>query len=459
MSDAQSSVKALADLYAELGSGDGVSFSVLSNLQSAFSNVDGIDQYIKKIQDAKTNTAEVSDIIGTLLYESLVSALGSTEDLANADETLVAAMLKEAGVAKSTSVAHQAIARAKRDSAVATASTVDEAITAANALATEALSAGNTKEAVYNLIVQQILFNNTGLSVADKIAALQTLASAYGVVIGQASTLNGFLASYAGTSTTNIDKTIKGLLATGKAKTVEEAQQIITRRASQAQITAATSALNSNPFGDVDFTSTGGGSDETKAAKIKAAFDELNSTLEHSIYLKEQYYNQADAQSNYDGMRQSLQDQVDYYKQIQTAANNAANQIREYYRSQGLSAEAIEQQAEIQALQKTWWNAANSINDALDKIATAIRDKLSKEIDDVQSAWSSLQKAAEEYSQTGTISIDSLQSIISAGVEYVALLKDENGQLVLNEDAVSAVLEAKTQQLAVESALSYATFY
>lgn len=455
LSDAQSSVKALADLYAELGSGDGVSFSVLSNLQSAFSNVDGIDQYIKKIQDAKTNTAEVSDIIGTLLYESLVSALGSTEDLANADETLVAAMLKEAGVAKSTSVAHQAIARAKRDSAVATASTVDEAITAANALATEALSAGNTKEAVYNLIVQQILFNNTGLSVADKIAALQTLASAYGVVIGQASTLNGFLASYAGTSTTNIDKTIKGLLATGKAKTVEEAQQIITRRASQAQITAATSAFNSNPFGDVDFTSTGGGSDETKAAKIKAAFDELNSTLEHSIYLKEQYYNQADAQSNYDGMRQSLQDQVDYYKQIQTAANNAANQIREYYRSQGLSAEAIEQQSEIQALQKTWWNAANSINDALDKIATAIRDKLSKEIDDVQSAWSSLQKAAEEYSQTGTISIDSLQSIISAGVEYVALLKDENGQLVLNEDAVSAVLEAKTQQLAVESALSY----
>lgn len=455
LSDAQSSVKALADLYAELGSGDGVSFSVLSNLQSAFSNVDGIDQYIKKIQDAKTNTAEVSDIIGTLLYESLVSALGSTEDLANADETLVAAMLKEAGVAKSTSVAHQAIARAKRDSAVATASTVDEAITAANALATEALSAGNTKEAVYNLIVQQILFNNTGLSVADKIAALQTLASAYGVVIGQASTLNGFLASYAGTSTTNIDKTIKGLLATGKAKTVEEAQQIITRRAAQSQITAATTALNSNPFGDVDFTSTGGGSDETKAAKIKAAFDELNSTLEHSIYLKEQYYNQADAQSNYDGMRQSLQDQVDYYKQIQTAANNAANQIREYYRSQGLSAEAIEQQSEIQALQKTWWNAANSINDALDKIATAIRDKLSKEIDDVQSAWSSLQKAAEEYSQTGTISIDSLQSIISAGVEYVALLKDENGQLVLNEDAVSAVLEAKTQQLAVESALSY----
>ncbi len=452
LSDAQSNIKALADLYSELGSGNGVSFSVLSSLQNAFSNVDGIDQYIKKIQDAKTNTAEVSDIIGTLLYESLVSALGSTEDLANADETLVAAMLKEAGVAKSTSVAHQAIAKAKRDSAVATASTVDEAITAAKALGTEALSAGNTKEAVYSLIVQQILFNSTGLSVADKIAALQALASAYGIVIGQASTLNGFLATTAGTSTTNIDKTIKGLLATGKAKTVAEAQQIIATRAAQSQINAA--AAN-NPFGNVDFTSTGGGSDETKAAQIKAAFDELNSTLEHSIYLKEQYYNQADAQSNYDGMRQSLQDQVDYYKQIQTAANNAANQIREYYRSQGLSAEAIEQQSEIQALQKTWWNAANSINDALDKIATAIRDKLSKEIDDVQSAWSSLQKAAEEYSQTGTISIDSLQSIISAGVEYVALLKDENGQLVLNEDAVSAVLEAKTQQLAVESALSY----
>ena len=44
---------------------------------------------------------------------------------------------------------------------------------------------------------------------------------------------------------------------------------------------------------------------------------------------------------------------------------------------------------------------------------------------------------------------------IYAGVEYVSLLKDENGQLVLNEEAVSSILEAKTQQLAVESALSY----
>lgn len=446
LSSAKSDIEALASVYNELRSDGIVSFEALTKIQEAFGNVDGIDAYIQKLKEAKGNTEETANVLGTLLYEALINNLGSVQALADADEDLIAKMLKEAGVANSAAAAHQAVEAARRDSSIAAKVVAATSMDDVNALIQEAQASGITGQAMYDLIARELIFNNTNLDVSQKIKALGMLTTAANVsnnaILNAVSSLNG-------ASQRDNARTIAGLVQTGQAKSVQEAEQLLLSKA------LATNVTINNPFEDVDFTATGGGSASTKADQIKESFDALNSSLEHAIYLQQQYYTQADRKHDTDAMKASLEKQVEYYKQIQTAAHAAAEQMRAYYRSQGLSAAAIENQSDIQELQKTWWNAANSINDTLDKLATAIRDKLSKQIDDVQSAWSNLQKAAEEYSTTGTISVDSLQAIINAGVEYVALLKDENGQLVLNEDAVSSVLEAKTEQLAVESALGY----
>lgn len=446
LSSAKSDIEALASVYNEFRSDGTVSFEALTKIQEAFGNVDGIDTYIQKLKEAKGNTEETANVIGTLLYKALINNLGSVQALADADEDLIAKMLKEAGVANSVAAAHQAVEAARRDSSIAAKVVAATSTDDVNALIQEAQASGITGQAMYDLIARELIFNNTNLDVSQKIKALGMLTTAANVsnnaILNAVSSLNG-------ASQRDNARTIAGLVQTGQAKSVQEAEQLLLSKA------LATNVTINNPFEDVDFTATGGGSSATKADQIKESFDALNSSLEHAIYLQQQYYTQADRKHDTDAMKASLEKQVEYYKQIQTAAHAAAEQMRAYYRSQGLSAAAIENQSDIQELQKTWWNAANSINDTLDKLATAIRDKLSKQIDDVQSAWSNLQKAAEEYSNTGTISVDSLQAIINAGVEYVALLKDENGQLVLNEDAVSSVLEAKTEQLAVESALGY----
>lgn len=452
LSGAKNEISNLATAYNELGTDGQVSFSTLASLQETFGNVDGIDTYIQKIQDASGNTKEISQIFEALLYDSLTTAMGSTQALADADQDLVAAMLKEANVANASAVAQRSIARAKKESEIASKAARIATDAEIVGLINEAKQAGLTGSAVRNLIAQEIIFNNTGLSVAQKIKALQALGAAYGVAIAGASGLN---------STLNGTTLTVGQLKQQNGWSTKQALDYIQQQRSNNlasywdEINKLIEDSTSSSFEGVDFTATGGGSASTKADQIKESFDALNSSLEHAIYLQQQYYTQADRKHDTDAMKASLEKQVEYYKQIQTAAHAAAEQMRAYYRSQGLSAAAIENQSDIQELQKTWWNAANSINDTLDKLATAIRDKLSKQIDDVQSAWSNLQKAAEEYSTTGTISVDSLQAIINAGVEYVALLKDENGQLVLNEDAVSSVLEAKTEQLAVESALGY----
>lgn len=456
LATAKDSISALGKVVNDLSEGEGVSFSTLSSIQEAFSGVDGIEDYIQYLKEAKTNTEEVSNIIGTLLYQSLIEAAGSTQDLANADETLIASLLKEAGVADAAAAAHQAVERAKQDSAIASkvaaAATTDDI----TAIYNECIALGMTKDAIYQVVATQIIFSNTKMDVSQKIAALNLLSQTCGVAIGAVSGVSDAVAGLGGVSAEGVSGLAAHYLKTNRAATKQQAEQMALNAIYTNKMKA------SNPFKGVDFSSLGssssgggGGTAKTKAEEIKSAFDDLNTTMEHSIYLEQQYYNVADSEYDYDGMKQALQNQVGYYKQIQAAAESAMEQVRAYYRSKGMSDAVIEQQSEIQALQKAWWEAANSIDESLDKIATAIRDKLSKEVDDIQNAWSSLQKAAEEYSSTGVISIDSLQAIISAGVEYVSLLKDENGQLVLNEDAVSAVLEAKTQQLAVESALSY----
>ena len=456
LATAKDSISALGKVVNDLSEGEGVSFSTLSSIQEAFSGVDGIEDYIQYLKEAKTNTEEVSNIIGTLMYQSLIEAAGSTQDLANADEALIASLLKEAGVADAAAAAHQAVERAKQDSAIASkvaaAATTDDI----TAIYNECIALGMTKDAIYQVVATQIIFSNTKMDVSQKIAALNLLSQTCGVAIGAVSGVSDAVAGLGSVSAEGVSGLAAHYLKTNRAATKQQAEQMALNAIYTNKMKA------SNPFKGVDFSSLGssssgggGGTAKTKAEEIKSAFDDLNTTMEHSIYLEQQYYNVADSEYDYDGMKQALQNQVGYYKQIQAAAESAMEQVRAYYRSKGMSDAVIEQQSEIQALQKAWWEAANSIDESLDKIATAIRDKLSKEVDDIQNAWSSLQKAAEEYSSTGVISIDSLQAIISAGVEYVSLLKDENGQLVLNEDAVSAVLEAKTQQLAVESALSY----
>ena len=57
---------------------------------------------------------------------------------------------------------------------------------------------------------------------------------------------------------------------------------------------------------------------------------------------------------------------------------------------------------------------------------------------------SSSKKDVEEY-----------VAIIGLGQKYVAYLIDENGQLVINEERIQAVIAARTQQMAIESSLAY----
>lgn len=76
-------------------------------------------------------------------------------------------------------------------------------------------------------------------------------------------------------------------------------------------------------------------------------------------------------------------------------------------------------------------------------------------VDALQNVYETFHNAANEYAENGFISVDALQSIYDLGPQYLQYLEDENGLLVINEERINAVIAAKTEQMALDTAMTY----
>ena len=183
---------------------------------------------------------------------------------------------------------------------------------------------------------------------------------------------------------------------------------------------------------------------------IVAEYEKMVGERENAIKLTENWMNNAIEAGNIQGTEINANDIVSYYKQMQDIIHEQA----EYYRSQGYS----DTSDEVSELSDLWWEYADSIKQVKQQVVDSLIDMVeaaSSAVDEVQNAYDVLHEAANEYAADGYISVDSLQAIIDLGPQYMQLLTDENGQLVINEERINAVIAARTQQLALESAMTY----
>ena len=103
----------------------------------------------------------------------------------------------------------------------------------------------------------------------------------------------------------------------------------------------------------------------------------------------------------------------------------------------------------IELYEKAWKKAslssANSdifsLKDANDTLTTL--GKISESIDNIQSAYNTLSSAIDEYNNSGSISIDTLQSIIALGDDWYDYLLDENGALKLDKESLQKLTASR----------------
>lgn len=95
-------------------------------------------------------------------------------------------------------------------------------------------------------------------------------------------------------------------------------------------------------------------------------------------------------------------------------------------------------------------NSYDDLTEAIERFKATIQDISSledniKALENLQKSYDILAEAVDEYNGNGYITIKTLESLLSLGSEYISLLSIENGQLVLNEQALRNMLTAKMQ--------------
>ena len=181
--------------------------------------------------------------------------------------------------------------------------------------------------------------------------------------------------------------------------------------------------------------------------KIKESLDDLQKTHENAITFDKIKLDNAIEAGDYGDIVKYTDDIVEHYKAMQNEVHLQA----EYYRSIGYA----ETSDEITKLKSLWWDYYEEIKNVSADAWQQVVDNANDALDGVTGLYDTLKGAAQEYAENGYITVDTLQSIYKLGVQNLAYLQDENGQLVINEANIQKVIAARTQQMAIETALSY----
>lgn len=171
LKDTADNLSLLQTVLNEMNDEGNVSINTLTSLQEKFSNVSGIDDYINRLSEVKSGSKEFQNILTELTYAYLENQF-SAEELANTDESLLATMLRSAGIANADELATFAVARAKEELRIQTALAEATSADAVLALMREAEQCGITEQKFMDLVLTTGIFNNQNLDTQQKIDAL-----------------------------------------------------------------------------------------------------------------------------------------------------------------------------------------------------------------------------------------------------------------------------------------------
>jgi chromosome segregation ATPase len=158
---------------------------------------------------------------------------------------------------------------------------------------------------------------------------------------------------------------------------------------------------------------------------------------------------QIDAYNDANGSLSSYSKEVENYKNIlgdtEPTQENTVSTTEQMAAALGMSTEKFTSQAKAMGMtEEEFYNYAHGIKEAGD--ATTDAEQATKSYSDILTNLASemnvAQKAYTEYTKSGQISIDSLNSLLSLQPEYLQHLMDEQGQLDINKQSLEDLSQA-----------------
>lgn len=286
-----------------------------------------------------------------------------------------------------------------------------------NDLIREQKQAGKTGDQIYNLVKRMIVLNEKKLDLSQQIGALRQLATEAGAAAYSVGMIGA-------AKTQDVERTIKGLLQTGKAKTYDEARAIVLNRIYKSMFTDT-----GRDSGTVDTTSTVDTSSATSSTGKSTKDAELE-RLKDIVSLRKSELSLMQERGD------STADQIDKMRQIQAALHAQAEYMRRIGASQAdinaLSTEHWKITKQIQELQKDLWDELeDAVNKKLEEAEDA-RDKQTAAIDKQIAALKDAKQAEDE-----ALKLEQLKA---------AVLEKQNALLEAQKERTVRVFNAATGQ-------------
>lgn len=277
--------------------------------------------------------------------------------------------------------------------------------------------AGKSGDQIYDLVKRMIVLNEKKLDLSQQIGALRQLATEAGAAAYSVGMIGA-------AKTQDVERTIKGLLQTGKAKTYEEARAIVLNRIYKSMFTDT-----GRDSGTVDTTSTVDTSSTTSPAGKSTKDAELE-RLKDIVSLRKSELSLMQERGD------STADQIDKMRQIQAALHAQAEYMRKIGASQSdinaLSAEHWKITKQIKELQEDLWDELeDAVNKKLEEAEEA-RDKQTAAIDKQIAALKDAKEAEDE-----ALKLEQLKA---------AVLEKQNALLEAQKERTVRVFNAATGQ-------------
>ena len=277
--------------------------------------------------------------------------------------------------------------------------------------------AGKSGDQIYDLVKRMIVLNEKKLNLSQQIGALRQLATEAGAAAYSVGMIGA-------AKTQDVERTIKGLLQTGKAKTYDEARAIVLNRIYKSMFTDT--GRNS---GTVDTTSTVDTSSTTSSTGKSAKDAELE-RLKDIVSLRKSELSLMQERGD------STADQIDKMRQIQAALHAQAEYMRRIGASQAdinaLSAEHWKITKQIQELQKDLWK---ELEDAVNKKLEEAADARDKQVDAIDKQIAALKDAKQAEDEA--LKLEQMKA---------AVLEKQNALLEAQKERTVRVFNAATGQ-------------
>lgn len=198
----------------------------------------------------------------------------------------------------------------------------------------------------------------------------------------------------------------------------------------------------------------------TESEKQNAVFEKRSQLLNDNIWALQQYgfeieYNTETGRvfvKNLEHINSLTKTEKGEYESVEEATNAYRKDVEELIEAtEQLSDDQQQTVEDIRGITDRLKEGRQAAIDFYDSIA----DGANEVVDGFKNVYTTLIDAAKEYNENGFLSVDSFQSILQLGPKYMAFLYDEHDQLIINKDALQQVIAAKTEEMAIETALAH----